>query len=390
MRAMLLSLGAVALWLVPPAASAQDGRAVLERAAGALGASAVRSIQYSGSGVHFAVGQSAVPGAPWPRFNVKSFTRAANDETAALRDEIVRTQGEDPPRGGGQQPVRGEQRQIFVVSGDHAWNVAADAAVPAPVALAERQMQLWTTPHGFVKAALAHGATVSGRVVAFNVPGRFRAQATLDAQDLIERIDVVLAHPVVGDLPVLVTYADYRDFGGVKFPARIRQAAGGFPSLDLTVHDVRANAAVDLAVPDAVRQATAPYARVTSQRVADGVFYLTGGTHHSVVIEMADHVIVVESPLTDQRALAVSAEVKTLVPGKPVRYLVNSHHHFDHAGGVRGLAGEGAIIVTHEVNRAFFEQALATPATVNPDHLARSGRQAVVEGVRPVMTPKRQ
>ena len=95
-------------------------------------------------------------------------------------------------------------------------------------------------------------------------------------------------------------YSDYRDFGGVKFPTRIRQSAGGFPTLDLTVTDVKANGPVDIQVPDAVRQATNVYGRVATQMVADGVWYLTGGSHHSVVIEMKDHLIVVEGPLNER------------------------------------------------------------------------------------------
>jgi len=192
----------------------------------------------------------------------------------------------------------------------------------------------------------------------------------------------VLPDPVLGDMPMTVWYSDYRDFGGVKFPTRIRQSAGGFPALDLTVTDVRPNTAVDIQVPDGVRQATNPYARVTTQMVAEGVWYLTGGSHHSVAIEMRDHVIAVEAPLDDARAVAVLDEIRSLAPGKPVRYLVTSHHHFDHAGGVRAFAAEGAIVLTHEVNRAFFERALAAPASVTPDRLARSGRRAAVEGVR--------
>ena len=113
-----------------------------------------------------------------------------------------------------------------------------------------------------------------------------------------------------------------------------------------------------------------------SQKAAEGVWYLTGGTHHSVVIEMKDHLIVVEGPLNDDRALAVIAEARKLVPSKPIKYLIVSHHHFDHSGGVRAFAGEGATIVTHDASRAFFEQIVAAPATVGPDHLAdRAGRR---------------
>ena len=381
MRSIVVTLAAL-LVLVPLTTHAQDGRAGIDAVGRALGAPALKSIEYSASGILFQTGQSQAPGQPWPRFNIKSLTRVINYETASAREEWIRTQALDPPRGGGLQPIRGEQKQVFVVSGDHAWNVMGDAAIPAPITLAERQAQLWITPHGVVKAALANNATKQGRTIAFTLPNRVPVKATVDGQNLIERVEIALPNPVLGDMPLEVTYGDYRDFGGVKFPTKIRQAAGGFPSLDLTVTDARPNAAVEIAVPDDVRGAGNPYARVATQMVADGVWYLTGGTHHSVVIEMRDHLIVVEGPLNDERALAVIAEARNLVPAKPIRYVINSHHHFDHAGGLRAFAGEGVTVITHEVNRAYFERTLAAPATIRPDHMAKSGKKPVVEGVR--------
>ncbi|HXA96514.1 MAG TPA: MBL fold metallo-hydrolase [Candidatus Dormibacteraeota bacterium] len=380
MNNVLSLIIALLLWLPLPAA-AQDGRAVLESSAKALGADTVKTIQYQASGVNFAVGQSAAPGTPWPRFNIPSFTRLINYETASLREEQVRSRAEMPPRGGG-IPSVGEARQIQVVSGDFAWNVAGETAAPAPLALIERQLQLWSTPHGLVKAALAANATVQGRTIAFTVPGRYRVKATLDDRGLVTRVDAVLSSPVVGDMPVEVSYAEYRDFNGVKFPTRVQQSIGGFPAADLTVSDVRPNVAADIAVPDSIRQATMPYARVVSEQAADGVWYVAGGTHHSVVIEMKDHVLVVEGPLNDERATAVIAEARRLVPGKPIRYVINSHHHFDHAGGLRAFAAEGIPVITHESSRAFFETALMAPATMTPDRQQGARRQVAVEGVR--------
>jgi hypothetical protein len=112
-----LTLALTVLLFLPQFGQTQEARSVLEGVSKAMGATDVNSIQYSGSGTTFAVGQSPAPGAPWPRFNVKSYTRVINYETASLRDEIVRTQAENPPRGGGGQPVRGEQRQVLLVSG---------------------------------------------------------------------------------------------------------------------------------------------------------------------------------------------------------------------------------------------------------------------------------
>ena len=119
----------------PSVAGAQTAATSLEKVATAIGASGVRSIEIAGSGTIFAIGQNATPTTPWPRFNLKSFTRSVNYETASLRDDLVRTQALDPPRGGSQQPLRSEQRQVFAVSGDYAWNVVGDVNNPAPVAL---------------------------------------------------------------------------------------------------------------------------------------------------------------------------------------------------------------------------------------------------------------
>ncbi len=380
MRTFLSRLAAVFVLLSPLAATAQD--ASLDNVAKAMGAAGVKSIQYSGSGVNFQIGQNYSPDVPWPRFLVKSYTRAANYDTPALRDELVRLQGEDPPRGGGGQPVSGEQRQIFVMSGDFAWNVVGDVVNPSPIALIDRQLQLWTTPHGVVKAAMANKATVQGRVISFAVPGKFRVKATVDGQNLVEKIEAVAPNAVLGDVAVEVRYSDYKDFAGVKFPTKIRQTIGSYPALDLTVSDVQPNVAVDIPVPDPIRQTPAPYIRVTTQMAADGVWYITGGTHHSVLIEMKDHVLLVESPLNDDRAVAVLGEVKSLVPNKPIKHVIATHHHFDHAGGLRAIAAEGIPVITHDVNKPFLEKALAAPASVLPDRLAKSGKKGAVEGMR--------
>lgn len=375
----LLTPATLLLLLLPSLALAQSSRE-LDRIARAMGATNLKSIVITGSGVDYAVGQSVVPGAPWPRFTVTDFTRAVDYQASALRDEYVRARAEDPPRGGG-VPSRGEQRVRAFLSGDYAWNVVNDAPVPAPITLADRRFQLWSTPHGVIKAALANKATIKDRMLAFSIPGHMNVRATVDRKRLVDYVQATIPDAVLGDLTIEVRYSDYKDFGGVQFPSKIEQSAGGFPSVDLTVTGVRPNAAVDIVVPEAIRQAGSPYAKVATQKVTDGVWYVTGGTHHSAVIEMSDHLIVVEAPLNDERALAVLAEVRGLAP-KPVKFVINSHHHFDHAGGLRAVAGEGITVLTHEVNRPFFSRVLATPATVNPDHLTRTGKKGAVEGVR--------
>src|SRR5262245_20477117 len=383
-KTLMIVMAVVAL--MPQVGVCQDAKTTLEGIAKAMGGTDLKSIQYVGSGSIFAVGQNSNPTAPWPRFNAKSFTRSINYDTASMGEDIVRTQAEQPPRGGGGQPVIGENRQLQFVSGTYAWNQVGDTANPAPVAVTDRLQQLWTTPHGVIKAALANNATVQTRTegdkklttVAFTVPGRFKVSAMVNDRNLVDKVESWTTNPVLGDMLLETTYADYQDFSGVKFPTKITQKAGGFPALDLAVSAVQPNAAVDIQVPDNVRQAAV---RVQVQPVSDGIWYLAGGTHHSVLVEMKDYVVVVEGPQNDERALAVIAEVKKLVPNKPIKYVVNSHHHFDHSGGLGPFVAEGATIITHAVNKPFLEQALAAPRTVTPDKLAQSGKKADIQAM---------
>src|SRR5437762_11973471 len=158
LAALVIALISVAS-VFPSVAGAQTATTSLEKVAAALGAQDVRSLEIAGSGTIFAIGQNATRTMPWPRFNLKSSARPINYETASLRDELVRTQALDPPRGGSQQPIRGQQRQIFVVSGEYAWSLVGDVNKPVPAALAERQIQIRMTPPAAVKAASARSST---------------------------------------------------------------------------------------------------------------------------------------------------------------------------------------------------------------------------------------
>lgn len=110
-----------------------------------------------------------------------------------------------------------------------------------------------------------------------------------------------------------------------------------------------------------------PPLKVEVQKVAQGVWYLTGGSHHSVAVEFKDHVVVVEAPWNEERSLAVIAEVKKTIPGKPIKYVVNTHHHFDHSGGLRTYVAEGATVITHEMNKAFYEESWIPGRWLSPE-----------------------
>ena len=364
----------------------ESAESVLRRADTAMGGKDLRSISYAGTGSGATFGQAYEPGKAWPRITYSSFSRLADYDNAAFREDAARSRAE--PTGGGAVPLMGagEQRTMGLMRGGYAWNLVGPAPVPSPRDLDARVHDLWTTPHGVIKAALANQPTLATRnqdgrtlwAVSFTMPGRLRAMALINAEGLVEQIESVMPNPVMGDLGSVITFSDYQSVGGVKFPKRILSSLGGFPVLDLTVNEVKPNAPAAIEVPPLVSAATE---KVTVDKVADGVWFLAGGSHNSVAIEMRDHVMVVESPLFDGRALPVLAEVKKLAPGKPIRFVVNSHHHFDHSGGLRTAVAEGATLVTSELARPYFEQVLANPNRLSPDAMEKSGRKASLTGV---------
>ena len=195
-----------------------------------------------------------------------------------------------------------------------------------------------------MKAALANNATSTaagtGSEVSFTVGGR-RYVGTINAQNQVERVTRI-DNTVLGDTPIDTVFSDYREFGGVTFPGRIAHAGRPSRARALRRGAVTANPTVEATVPEAVRAFKPPPVNVAVETLAPGVLRVAGGSHHSIAIDQADHIVVVEAPLVEERSVAVIAAVKAAIPNKPIRYLVNSHVHFDHSGGLRTYVDEGA------------------------------------------------
>ena len=349
----------------------------LQQIADMLDVSTTRTFQFTGNGQMFWVGQNSSPAAPWPRYFVKSFTRVYDFTAGAMRDEMVRMEAETTT-------VGPEEQRISLVSGDYAWDVAGKETRVRSHEANDLAHQIVISPHGILRAAFANNAnvttkTIEGRqmtVISFTVQGKHKVVAYANDQNAIEKVESSYGHPVAGDMKVLTHYGPYRDFAGVKFPTKIIQYQDGFPSLNLTVTAVRANPPVNIEVPsDVINQPVT----VKSEKVADGVWFIGGGSHNSALIEMKDYLVVIEGPLGDLQSAAVMGEVKKLVPNKPIKYLVNTHHHFDHSGGIRAYAAEGVTVVTHELSRPYYEKALANTWNLSPDRLAKSKKKPVFQ-----------
>jgi len=378
---LIVALPTVAL--LAGVALAQDAKTVLQNAFKAMGD--VKSIQYSGTGHLSQVGQAWNPTSPWPETIVNSYTKTIDYGSQSAREELVRNEGE-PPAKGGAAPFGGDQRQVNLVSGQYAWNQPGNAPQPAVAAAEERQLQIWLSPHGFLNGAMQKNATAKkgkgGTDVTFTAMGKFKVTGTIDSQGMVTKTETRIPNPVLGDMLVETDYSGYKDFGGVKFPTMIVQKQGGHPLLDLAVTDVKANVPLSLTVPEPVKTAKLPPVVVQSQKLGDGLWWLGGGSHNSVVVEYPSYITVIESPLNEERALAVIAEAKKLVPNKPIKYLVNTHSHFDHAGGVRTFIAEGATVITNAMNKSYYEQIFKAPHSMDPDKLSQNPKKATYVTVK--------
>jgi hypothetical protein len=271
---------AIVVLLAAGCSGAKDAATVLADAQKAMGNPS--SIQYAGTGMNAFFGQALTAGEAWPRRDLTAYTRAIDYDKRASIEELTFAEA-----------VFGGQRQNAEVVGDKAWNVGANGPVPQPAAAEERQLMIWLTPHGFLKGAAASGnatlatAADGSHTVTFTALGKYKVEGAIDGGNLVTRVATTIANPVLGDTSVVATYADYRDYSGVKFPAKIAVEQGGFPLWELTITSVTPNAPLDLPVPPAVATATVPPVQVASTKLAPGVWHVGGGGPHTRGVEIA-------------------------------------------------------------------------------------------------------
>jgi len=413
-----MMVGISALMISPALAQNQQpnpnqaaAKVLLQAADKAIGASSVKSFVNSGDGwmgypgQQFASGVGTPTGGDLPRSDVKNFSFTADLASKSAKWEYNRVQGNNPTRGGGGGfPVQGEPKFLEFVADDKAWNVNAQGqATPInPRDAANRQLRLWIHPVSFIQAALADpNAAATDRyfgrqnkavkVVGFTmkVCDRPQPQCTrrvtgeFNSDNMLERVITWMADPVMGDSMAEFRWSDYRDVGnGVKMPHRIHAHIGDHPLipgghnfLDVRFNDVKVNVAnAAQAVPDNVRNAPpVTTSNVVATKLADGVVHMGGGSHNSVAVEFKDYVAVIEAPLDQQRSLAVIAETRKQFPNKPIRYVLNTHNHFDHLGGIRTYVAEGATVITEDKNKDFYKNVVLAPQprSLLPDRLSQ-------------------
>jgi hypothetical protein len=120
--------------------------------------------------------------------------------------------------------------------------------------------------------------------------------------------------------------------------------------------------------------------------LAPNVQHVQGGTANNLIVAMKDFLIVFDAPYGELQSRWVIDAAKAKYPGKPIKYLVLTHHHMDHTGGMRTYVAEGATIVVPSEAREYFEKVVKAPHTVVPDDLQKNPRTPVIYGVFENMT----
>lgn len=392
MKKMLAAAAAIACLSFHAAAqtSAPDLRALIDAATAAMGTANLRTLQYTATGSFFATGNAYTSGGPWPRFTVTKYTMSIDYSLPAMRQELVRIDDANPPRGGGAGGYNPATFQggIRPIPGPMIQNQTFDGRMQAGA------IAFWLTPHGFLKGAAANlatakAATVGGKpTVTFTAFGKVPVTATLDNHNLVERVETLVDNVFTGDTPLDGLYSDYRDVDGVRVPMHIVMREGGFPVLDIRVAQARPNGteaseAVARAIAAPAPAPPPPAPAPAPERLAEGIWQLTPRGEGSLLVAFKDYVVMVEGPIGDAVTMNAIEAAKRLAPGKPIKYVINTHHHADHAGGLRAYVAEGIPILTHESHRKYYEeQIFRNPHALNPDRLARMPRAPIIETVK--------
>lgn len=347
---------------------------------------AVHTLVMKGDGQGFILGQGQSPDNGVLKYRISEHERTIDVANGRWRQRQTLT-----PEWAAQS--REPSTETTALDGDVAFDIEGDgsAARTTDAVARDRRAELRHSPIGILQAALVPGATVSSSrhdgdhdVLDVRAPGGQRFTLTIDAAT---RLPVSVAsmtdESTLGDVVVETEFAGYQRTGALTLPTLVTSKLDHQIVATIRVSNTVNPAVGELAAPPEVKAAPAPSAApvVTTEQLAPGVWLLAGGSHHSVVVELADHLLLIEAPLDDVRTLAVIAAARALRPAKPLTHVVCTHHHFDHAGGVRAAVSEGLTIIAHERSKRFLEDLVSRRHTIVPDALARHPRPLTLETV---------
>lgn len=420
----VLAAAGLATVLVWALFAQSDLKSVVDKSMKAMGVENVKTLTLTGEGGDGSVGQAYSPQADRWRWTAnKNWTRSVDFDAKGWRDVRDRSEGEPANQCGGAGttcPAPSQNGAVAVATANNFNN----------------QIQFAMLPLGFLKMALEKNATVSKEkkftVLTFPMENgtayKTNVKGYINDQGLVEKVETTIDTGMLGDTKWEAAFSNYKDFGGVKIPTTIVQRQGGPKIWEMTVADVKVNQPVDMTPPagrggrggpggpgaakggDGKGKGAPPEfaggdgkgkggpgaakggpggpggggggrgaaAALESEDLGGGFWLVTGG-YGAVVANFKDYIVVIEGPSGDMRADQIISEAKRLVPNKPIKYVINTHTHFDHSQGLRDFVAEGATIITNQGNKGYFEKVLANPHTLVPDNLQKKNAKPKIK-----------
>ena len=251
----------------------------------------------------------------------------------------------------------------------------------------------------FLVHALGDGSTIEGmsedQVVTLRfIDGTTYLVSVDGSTHLISKLEFTEDQNPYGDVVKVRTFSDYGDAGGVQLPFKDTTQTMGEVTQVREWSSISINGELPeerLQIPEGLEELAkeighADTIHVVPSELADGVYFGESMHMNNMWVEFEDFITVIEGPGNEMHSLEAIRQIRETVGDKPIRYLITSHHHSDHTGGIRAYAAEGATVVTHANNEEVIREILTRPHTLKPDSLAQSGLEPQIELVEETHT----
>ena len=268
-------------------------------------------------------------------------------------------------------------------------------SLSAEDARAQRQRRSRRHPEGLLATALERPETLEWvgevtefgrpqRVISFADPLGVRVLLYFDGvTHLLSKSETLREHAIVGDSSAEVVFLDHRPVGRLNLPFHVVDRVAGVPTEEMRLSAID----LDLPLPEGRFRPPQVFAAVEEdpgeprvETLGDGLF-LIRGPYNVVFAAFRDFVVVFEAPLNSRYAETCLELVRATLPGKPIRFVLATHFHYDHVAGLRPYIAEGIRILTTPDARAVIEQVAASRRTLYPDALSSRPRPPEIETI---------
>jgi glyoxylase-like metal-dependent hydrolase (beta-lactamase superfamily II) len=369
-----------------------EARRVLDAGIEALGGrealQKVEDFSVKWKGINYARNQSLSPDTPYFKADVEGSGLYDSKRNWIVFEQMATLPG-----------FKFHGRQIVKVDKGFALDLVAKSATPVtnPNFIANATRTRF--PHILLLTALERATTLRSlgqedydgkkhNVIVFATSDGTQYTLYFNAQtNLLSKAENLDTDALVGDVTQEFIFPDYSSAGALKVPTGRIVKRGGEVTQDIKYADMRFNthpAESAFEKPAGFEELPATNPTPTVTELAKDVYLLEdiSNGYNVMFVAFKDHILVVEAPLNSATSQKAIAKIKETVPGKPIKYLVVTHYHDDHAGGARGYMAEGATLVTTEGNKGYFEKMGAATRTIDPDALSRNQRKPVIETIQ--------